>query len=241
MLERTESLVEELRFVTDGLAHDLRSPLMRIRASVDRAAGAADPQSCQSALDAVSNQIESMLQMLNRTLEVSRAEAGIGRENFEPVDLVALARDLCEMYQPLAEDGGVSVRLEAREPAVIPANRELLGQALANLVDNALKYASAGGIVSIGVSRTPTTVRLGVADRGPGIAEAMRSEAVRKYRRLDPARTSDGSGLGLALAGAIARLHGGTLLLEDNQPGLRAVLELPAEKPSGPADEQRAG
>jgi signal transduction histidine kinase len=227
MLERIQQLVEELRFVTDGLAHDLRSPLTRIQASTEKALRAADPQTCRSALETVEVQIGSMIQMLNSSLEVSRAEAGIGRENFTQVDLVQLAKDLCEMYQPLAEEHRVSIEVDADEPLNVPGNRELLGEALSNLIDNALKYGASGGAISIGVAQAASAARLTVSDRGPGIAEEKRDEALRKYRRLDPARATDGSGLGLALVGAVAHLHGGKLVLENNAPGLRAVILLP--------------
>lgn len=227
---RLARLVEELRFVTDALAHDLRSPLTRIQAAIDRGLRSDDPQAARAALDSATAAIEAMLRMLNGTLEVSRAEAGIGRESFAPVDLRALALDLCEMYQPLAEEKGMPIEVSPAESAVVPGNRELLGQAVANLVDNALKYAGDGSRISIGVTGTQETVRLWVADNGRGIAQEQRADAVRKYRRLDPARSSDGSGLGLALVRAIARLHGGDLLLEDNEPGLRAALLLPRSR-----------
>jgi signal transduction histidine kinase len=227
MLARIEALVEELRLVTDGLAHDLRSPLMRIRASLDRAAEELAGNPGRQAMKAITQEIEGMLRMTAGTLEISRTEAGIGRENFAAFDLGALIIDLCEMYQPLAEEKGLSIAVEKPPGLSYFGNRELIGQAVANLVDNAIKYGASGGAVRIGAEDRDSSVHLWVADRGAGIPADRRDEAMRKYGRLDGARTSDGSGLGLALVRAVARLHGGDLLIEDNDPGLRAVVVLP--------------
>ncbi|MDB5693957.1 MAG: hypothetical protein JWO81_3020 [Alphaproteobacteria bacterium] len=227
MLARIEALVEELRLVTDALAHDLRSPLMRIRASLDKAAEELAGHPGQPAMKAIAHEIEGMLRMTAGTLEISRTEAGIGRENFAAFDLGALISDLCEMYQPLAEEQGLSIAVEKPPALRYFGNRELIGQAVSNLVDNAIKYGASGGAVRIGAEEEGPKVHLWVADCGAGIPPDRRGEAMRKYGRLDDARTSDGSGLGLALVGAVARLHGGDLLLEDNAPGLRAVIALP--------------
>jgi signal transduction histidine kinase len=226
MLARIEALVEELRLVTDGLAHDLRSPLMRIRVSLDRAVGELAGHPGRQAIKAISQEIEGMLRMTAGTLEISRTEAGIGRENFETFDLSALVSDLCEMYQPLAEEQGLSIAVEKPPALTYFGNRELIGQAVSNLIDNAIKYGASGGAVRIGAEDRDSSVQLWVADRGAGIPAARRDEAMRKYGRLDEARTSEGSGLGLALVRAVARLHGGDLLIEDNEPGLRAVIVL---------------
>jgi signal transduction histidine kinase len=235
MLARIEALVEELRLVTDALAHDLRSPMMRMRAWIEKAGDERGGRSVRPAIDAISREIDGVLRMLAGTLEISRAEAGMGRENFIAFDLGALVHDLCEMYQPLAEESGIAIAAEKPRKAPFFGNRELIGQAVSNLIDNSLKYGPAGRSIRIGLDRDESTIRLWVADRGPGIEAERREEALRKYWRLDPARTSEGSGLGLALANAVARLHGGSLMLEDNQPGLRAVLSFPlrpAEMPS---------
>ncbi|MEA3030690.1 MAG: hypothetical protein QOG13_2015 [Sphingomonadales bacterium] len=227
MLARIEALVEELRLVTDALAHDLRSPLTRIRANVEKARVQPSEETQRQAIDAISLEIDGMLRMIAGTLEISRAEAGMGRENFTEFDLGALTRGLCEMYHPLAEEGGVSIAVEKPREMTFFGNRELIGQAVSNLIDNALKYGSSGGSIRIGVEESDSSIRFWVADRGPGIPANRRGEAVRKYRRLDEARATDGSGLGLALVRAVARLHGGELILEDNDPGLRAILRFP--------------
>jgi signal transduction histidine kinase len=167
-----------------------------------------------------------MMRTITTTLQTSRAEAGIGRENFAPFDLGALLKDLCEMYHPLAEERGFEI--DARPIGELPfvGNRELIGQAVSNLIDNALKY---GGCcrIELGADTADSEFRLWVADNGAGIPENSRDEAMKKYGRLEQARTLEGSGLGLALVRAVARLHGGDLSLEDNRPGLRAVMHLP--------------
>jgi signal transduction histidine kinase len=167
-----------------------------------------------------------MMRLISGTLEISRTEAGIGRENFSCFHLDDLIRDLCEMYQPLVEERGFEI--DAKRDGELPffGNRELLGQAVSNLIDNALKY---GGCcrIEMGVDAANSEYRLWVADNGPGIPEDSREHAMKKYGRLEGARTLEGSGLGLALVRAVARLHGGDLSLEDNRPGLRAVMRLP--------------
>jgi signal transduction histidine kinase len=228
MFDHIDRLIEELRIVTDSLAHDLRSPLTRMRVAIDRVTRTGSEAGAAEALTTVSAEIERMLRMIATTLEVSRAEAGIGRESFETFDAAGFVDDLCEMYQPLAEDKGIAMRLETRGPAMIAGNRELLAQAVSNLIDNALKYATASTEIVLGVARAGDEVRLTVADHGAGIPAAERGTALMRYRRLETARTSEGAGLGLSLVDAVARLHGGRLSLEDNAPGLRAVIALPA-------------
>lgn len=226
MLGRIEELVEQLRLVTDALAHDLRSPLMRIRTNNERLAGQLSENDRQRAVEAISNEIDSMLRLISATLEISRTEAGIGRENFAEVDFHALLRDLCEMYNPLAEDLGLPLSVSACISVAYNGNRELLGQALSNLIDNALKYAE-GGSITLGAGDDGKNVLVWVADTGRGIPEHQHDEAMAKYRRLEQARTREGSGLGLAFVRAVARLHGGDLVLKDNKPGLRAIITLP--------------
>jgi signal transduction histidine kinase len=229
MLARMEGLVKQLRFVTDALAHDLRSPLTRMRASLERLAGQPSDEARQQALEAISTEIDAMLRLIATTLDISRTEAGIGRENFAPFDLGKLLNDLCEMYQPLAEDLGIEVKVENPGPTEYLGNRQLVGRAVSNLIDNAIKYGASGGSIRLGFDETPEAIELSVADRGAGIPAHQRDEAMTKYRRLDQSRTSCGSGLGLAQVRAVARLHQGELVLEDNAPGLRAIVRLRRE------------
>ena len=150
-------------------------------------------------------------------------------------DAAEIARDVGELYEPLADDKGLALHVEATAPAPVKANRELVSQALANLVDNAIKYAAAGtplingapAEVVVSANTEGDRILLTVRDKGPGIAPADRPRAVERFVRLEQSRSKPGSGLGLSLAAAVARLHGGELRLEDNDPGLRAVIALP--------------
>jgi signal transduction histidine kinase len=230
MLERIEELVNQMRLVTDALAHDLRSPLTRMRASIEKAAAQCLDDEAQQAFDTLARELDGMMRLIGATLQISRTEAGIGRENFAEFDLGDLLRGLCEMYHPLAEERGVSIDVENGPDINYFGNRELLAQVVSNIVDNALKYGG-GSKISIGADERDSTIRVWVADNGPGIPENRRADALRKYGRLEQSRTREGSGLGLALVRAVARLHGGDLQLESNSPGLRAVITLPRAEP----------
>jgi signal transduction histidine kinase len=235
MLARIEALLDELRAVTDGLAHDLRSPLTRLKARIDRLG----VQSVVDAADlqAVSAESDALLAMLDNSLEISRAEAGIGRDSFSHIDLAEMVTDLAEMYEPLAEDSGVRLTALTVGPVPALAHRQLLGRALSNLIDNALRYGASGDSIELVAMKTADGARLLVADHGPGIPAGSRREALRRFGRLDSARPSgsgvprgpgrQGAGLGLSLAAAVARLHGGTLTLADNAPGLKVAIDLP--------------
>ena len=231
MLARVESVLDELRAVTDGLAHDLRSPLTRLKARIDKLQQGSVIDAAD--LEAVSAEAESLLGMLDTSLEITRAEAGIGRDRFEQVDLSQMVADLADMYGPLAEDAGVELRVTpGLTPVTALAHRQLLGRALANLIDNALRYGVAGKRIELAAERHDGGARLVVGDHGPGIPTAQRREALRRFGRLDAARGRQGqrlqgAGLGLSLAAAVARLHGGTLTLADNKPGLRVAIDLP--------------
>ena len=228
MLGRIETLVTELRVVTDSLAHDLRSPLTRLSATIDRATRETDDEIALSALDRVRSEAETLLAMLSAALQISRTEAGIGRDRFVATDLGQMIEDLAEVYGPLAEERGFTLTAEGKARAIV--HRELVGQSLANLVDNAMKYALPGGLIRLSVAADADTLTVAVDDDGPGIPEAQRGEALRRFGRLDPARQPGGAGLGLALAAAVARLHGGELELGDNAPGLSVRLVLPGQQ-----------
>ncbi|MEA3035641.1 MAG: hypothetical protein QOH04_1406, partial [Sphingomonadales bacterium] len=227
MLDRIAALMEELRLLTDSLAHDLRSPVGRLRARVDAALGAKDEER-EALLGGVVNEADALMRILTTVLEIGRSEAMTSRNQFAPLDPAGLVAELAEMYEPIGEDRGVALGTDSRgAPASFFGHRQLLAQALTNLMDNALNYASAGGEIILFASAADGRLRLGVADRGPGIPPEAEAEARRRFGRLDTSRTTAGAGLGLALAEAVAHLHGGELRLEGNGPGLRAVLDLP--------------
>jgi signal transduction histidine kinase len=226
MLARIESLLDEFRALTDGLAHDLRSPLTRMKARIDRIQRSSEIGEAQIA--AIGAEADALLGMLENSLAISRAEAGIGRDSFETADLAALAAGMAEMYEPLADESGIRLTITAPAPVPVRVHRALLGRALANLIDNALRHGATGGVIDITVIAAPGGARLSVGDHGPGIDAADRATALRRFGRLDAARSASGAGLGLSLAASIARLHGGTLTLSDNQPGLKVTIDLPA-------------
>lgn len=227
MLDRIETLVEEHSTLTDALAHDLRSPLTHIHIQVSQAL--ADPAGTdqQRRFDVISQELERLLHMLESALEISRAEAGIGRRDFECFDAGRVLRDLCEIYQPAAQAVGVKILTACAPDLCVNGNHGLVARALANLVDNALKYGAEGGEITLEASAIDGQVHLAVVDRANGIPAARHAEAMRKFGRLDRARSTPGSGLGLSLVTAVASLHRGKLALQENSPGLRATLILP--------------
>ncbi len=232
MIDRIEAQMGELRLVTDSLAHDLRSPLTRLRLHLNQAQAEVSGEPMERALEEVA-QIERLLKTM---LDLARAEAGIGQDQMVPVDLAALAEDIAELFEPLAEARDVTLTVEAAEPVVLSGHRDLLFLALSNLVENALRFAPGGSRVLVFVTRSDADgegVRLGVVDSGPGIPADARQRAVGRFVRLEcseapAAGSAPRTGLGLALVAAIARLHDARLLLEDNAPGLRAVLAFPS-------------
>ncbi len=231
MLDRIGRLMGELRMVTDALAHDLRSPVSRLRSAAHAAAETSDPKEQEELLGSVIRQADSLIRILTAVLEISRSEAQTGRNQFAWFDLGELAAELTEMYEPLAEEAGAEIQFDPPERAVpLFGHRQLLAQAVSNLIENAVRYGSMGGNIRVAVQGQggqSKQIRIEVADHGPGIPSELRNEARRRFGRLDSSRSAEGAGLGLALAEAIAHLHDGELVLEDNHPGLKTALELP--------------
>lgn len=226
MLERIQSLVSQLRLMTDGLAHDLRSPITRIKSALERATADTRDPGALAALESVSTEAESLLAMLSTALLISRTEAGIGRDHFVDTDVARLFTDLAEVYGPAAEERGFTLATDVPPGLHARLHRQLASQAIGNLIDNALNYARGGNAITLAARRTTTGIELSVADNGCGIPPERHEEALRRFGRLDPARQVAGSGLGLTLVEAVAQLHGGHLTLADNAPGLRAVVSL---------------
>ncbi len=224
MLDRIALLVGELKVATDGLAHDLRSPLTRLRATLERALAAADTEASRTAIVRAMDEGDRLLSMLDTALRITRAEAGLGREAFAETDIAALLHGLAEMFEPLAEDRDMTMSVGVPPDLHAPANREMLGQALANIVDNALKYGR--GQIALSAAVAGDLIAITVTDRGPGIPHDRRDDALKRFGRLDTARGETGAGLGLSLVAAVAHLHGGTLTLSDARPGLAVTFTL---------------
>ncbi|MBW0005737.1 MAG: HAMP domain-containing protein [Hyphomicrobiales bacterium] len=237
MLDRIGDLLAGLKEVSDNIAHDLKTPLTRLRSGAEEALRLAkNPQDYRQALERTIEESDKLISVFNALLMIARAEGGRAAENMVQFDAAEIARSVVELYEPLAEEAGVSLSVEAPGSLQAHGNRELAGQALANLVDNALKYASReepelpGAMAKVQVSARSNgdgTTEVSVADHGPGIPEADRERVLERFVRLEGSRTRPGFGLGLSLANAVMRLHGGSLKLEDNHPGLRATLCFP--------------
>lgn len=226
MLDRIHELMQGIRQVTDNIAHDLRSPINRIRSRLEMTLlERPDTAAYREAMQETIEETDSVLATFNALLDIALAESGASREQFQAVDLGQIAKDARDLYEPLAEDKGLEFDSEIADGLEIRGNRHLVFQALSNLLDNAVKYTPSGGRIGLYGRRGEDGPVLEVADSGPGIPKESRDKVLARFARLDESRATPGSGLGLSLAAAVARLHDANLRLEDNRPGLRVIVD----------------
>ena len=228
MMDRIEHLMNGVRHVSNAIAHDLRTPLGRIRSRLEEALrpGDSTAQLAGTARFAI-QQVDELIQMLDRLLQIAEAESGARRQSFTPVPLASVLSDVVELYDATAEAEGIALVSEIEGRPVALGDRNLLTSAAANLLDNALKYAGSGATVRVRAIQNRDSVSIMVQDDGPGIPPAERSRVVDRFYRLDRSRSLPGNGLGLSIVTAIASLHWGKLHLDDADPGLLASLVLP--------------
>jgi signal transduction histidine kinase len=228
MIDEIERLMDGIRHVSDNIAHDLRTPLTRLRNRLEQLqVDLEDSSPYREQVEQGIAEADQLLATFAALLRIARIEAGGHNSKFETVDLAALVSDAAELYEALAEEKRLHLTTQIDASISLDGDRDLLFQALINLLDNAIKYTPAGGAVSLELKRCGTTADIVVSDTGSGIAEAERGKVGQRFYRLESSRSTPGSGLGLSLVKAVARLHRAELLLADNAPGLKATLRLP--------------
>jgi signal transduction histidine kinase len=227
MLDRMARLMEGVREVSNAIAHDLRTPITRARARLeDAAAHSESATELRSAIERAIADLDDIVAVFQALLRIAEIEAGSRRVAFATVDIAPVLADAAELYGAVADEKGVALSVEGPDHLPIYGDRDLIQQAVANLLDNAVKFSPRGAAVRLSAKPTQTGAEITVADQGPGIPEADRGRVTERFYRGEAARNTPGSGLGLALVHAVAQLHGGSLRLVDTAPGLAAILTL---------------
>ena len=223
MLERIEGLMAAVHQVSDNIAHDLRTPLSRLHTRLEQARSSGtecDPEEIDQAIE----DVEELLAAFNALLRIARIESGGNTVSFSELDLASLIRDVAELYDPVAAEKGQHLSIESMGPVPTQGDRHLLFQALANLVENAIKYTPAGSTITLSAGTTPAGAVVKVADNGPGIPSELYEKVFQRFFRTDASRSTAGSGLGLSLVRAVADLHHARITLADNAPGLQVSI-----------------
>ena len=245
MLQRIEELIAGFKEVSDNIAHDLKTPLNRLRNRVEAALRDQNgPQKYKDALQATIEDADELIKTFDALLSIARLEAGASSTLEENFDLSAMVRGVCDLYEPLAEENGIDLKLNGRADIIVSGRHQLLAQAVANVLDNAVKYGAAQhggagnrGEIIVSVEPKGEVAEIVIADRVPGIPSQDRDRVFKRFVRLEASRSQPGSGLGLSLAAAVAHLHGGELILLDNHPGLKAVFSLKRQAAAPPSAE----
>lgn len=226
MVDRLAEKTQVLRATFDSAAHDLRAPLYRLRGRLEDAArNATADDAAREGVEASLQELEHVQRTLTTLLQIAQAESAVSVANSAAVDLAELASDMADLYEPAARECQLELTVHTDSGCGVRGNRQLLAQVVANLVENSLKYVPAGGRIEVKAERVGPASRLTVADNGPGIPEGERTHVLQPFVRLPAAASTSGTGLGLSLVAAIAKLHHAQLALEDNHPGLRVVLD----------------
>jgi signal transduction histidine kinase len=241
MLDRIEQLVESMRQISNDIAHDLRTPLTRLRHNLEAArARRTAPETYEAAIDRAIAETDAILDTFGALLRIAQIESGTRKAGFRAVDLSSVVEAVVEVYAPAAEEKRQHLAAAVAPGMAATGDRELLTQMAANLIENAIRHAPAGTRIGIELAPAGGAARLVVADRGPGIPAHLRDKVLRRFYRLDASRSTAGSGLGLSLVSAVAELHGAAVRLEDNRPGLRVVVDLPRAPPPTDAAGERS-
>jgi signal transduction histidine kinase len=228
MLNQIESLMDSVRQVSDNIAHDLRTPLARLRNRLEELSlDVKQPDASRATLEQALEEADGLLNTFNALLRIARIESHDSKADFAPIDINQLVRDVMELYEPLAEEKGLQLTAELKARPLFTGDRDLLFQAIANLLDNAIKYTPAHGEIRCSLLPDNGGARLLLSDNGPGIPAAQRDKVFQRFFRLEQSRTTPGNGLGMSLVQAVMQLHHLTIELQDNRPGLRVMVRFP--------------
>jgi signal transduction histidine kinase len=228
MLSQIESLMESVRQVSDNIAHDLRTPLARLRNRLEELSlDVKQPDASRVTLEQALEEADGLLNTFNALLRIARIESHESSTDFAPIDINELVRDVMELYEPLAEEKGLRLSAELAARPVFTGDRDLLFQAIANLLDNAIKYTPAHGEIRCSLLPDDGGARLLLSDNGPGIPADQRDKVFQRFFRLEQSRTTPGNGLGMSLVQAVMQLHHLTIELQDNRPGLKVIIRFP--------------